>query len=1554
MVKENITYSYNKQKNVLIVIINDHLRNDDWANSLGDLQFYLENKNYKGKKLSIAKIYFENCLWIDPLPLLFFGIIFKKFTDGGGKIEIRFQSRALSLFDYNYVLKFLAKEGFLSQYSGFCEIFDNKGILTTERIQYYKHLEIPLYYARPTFIQAKILDVEDIDIARDGIEGWVSTEIKKSKPLIEGLIADHLIEPILYKLKSFLNEVLHNVKRHAYSGNASKLAGIYVRIRYGLRYKNLGDLERKRIENAINRETKKCPRLTSDFVKVNDLFFEVFVIDTGVGFSQTLRTISQTKDKKYPFRYAWEDVFRKGKRRKTSASTLTEFGGLYVIGQIFEKDNDHLCGRDGNEWLGETFPNTTKSPGTKTFAKEYNKKEINGLSWIARLSVKDRENINSEKWNCVRFSSSQINPIYNALKYTLPDFSYISYQIKDNRFEYNLETIYKSNREKRGKKLKNDFILFFNESRLTKSGVLKYIKQKLIELKIEKKKNQSTLFIVDIPEVVSRSYVFGLDNTRFERDSWVEYIPRIILLTKKLYFLIYKRVIQENNLYYQIDYDEINKFQTPDLKETITFIPNKNIIHLYSWIKWHDSQLFWHIVSKNNMKRQMMVNGQIKWNNIVPNIDGYLDFSQTLANGSLKKLYSIALERAVGFFKNKTCKIKAIDELTESIADEMNSIFFKKSLKNILIIGSINVTSFDSFNVDESKLIFFFFNRSAEKYKIPSLFLWPTPDWTKNHINISVEDYGRIGETHGIAPYGWKSIPIPRYDENGESAYERPPNKTYEDWQSADLQIIKFGNFRYNNFYDLFKVDIKKATSISFEYKQELAMFLVREFFLSLGGRKSEELRIKDADNWHFKKFIEPIIKGNKLNFYEDIALIVYPSHSNTDFVIEKITEYLSNDLAKNIIPLTPIRKNNTRIPFLISPLIINSIANILKLNEEKRSILFFDDAIVSGNTWRTLKHTIESIWDVHVKTLTIIDRAQYPYRVPNKKMNKAYWRLDIPRFSERENNPISNSLNEIKLLKNFLLIPELQNRIDEWEERWGERFLHEDNINFGLYPIQVNIKGEKKLKRFGIEKPPDFFQIGGDGNKLNLQNSIGLNIYATEAQAITGKNDLVIKWLNDPDHELNEMAKIEIVCTQLLLFPDKFSTKIKQRLIKEVFLANLESSKENNHTILASIVLLNQDKSIVFNLFKKYQERINHSFNSLELNLDLSICFAYFFKNYNKFESLELNVVERILFSGKNQSFLVYYLGIHKEIYNSLGIMHDKPLVALVMDHSTSFIKRSKRAQMSLYKVEANLNQIPMYNFRHESNEESSEVSITTMRMDLDVELQQLKQSLAFIIKKSEEKIIPIKDEIYKLLEKKIKQKIINPLFQLHRRLFYPICGERKNQRPFEKVIKKIIEKIDHEQLKQDAKEKGIYTFEKRYPRVNISKSVSEFPPSYFNRLGAKWVVYDKIINSKIKNIIFNVIYAETEINDYWFSGNNEMADMWINIKYGEESISIHFANATDKAKTEIEEKIIKKSKLREIAYSLDGKNGLRLDFEQPQFHGKKVLIIKLSLPLI
>ena len=1578
------------EDNILYVDLGKYYRNKQWAGNFGEIQKVIEENNYNNQEINKIVYNLSVCEWADPLPLLSLIIALKTFKeDGGSNIIILPTLSSLYKSKSDKVLKFLEKEGFLKCFKELAIIKNKKAqILTDYDIKKFDAAQIKLSFTESTLLPAEIINVKEIDDNSNGLDNWLTPKINGIRARLINIDKTQEIENLIYKLKIFIGETLHNIKKHAYQPDSKKAyACIYVRMRYGLNNKNLSGEQKKNLYDAIYRvpsgENVNCPRLVSDYLEVKKTFLEVFIIDSGIGMYESIKDIINKNKKvtQYPFREACNAVFIEGKR-KTSLKykDQTYNGGLYTLGQILKKSQDYLCGRDINEWVGDFLPFQYRYSYLDTEAVGNNKAEVRGLAWIARLSGQYQIDKKSKYWTYWDGSPKQ-NPVYLELGERRSLNSILKFKIIDHRFsgEKIVDSFFHDHMEKHNIKIDNENVLVFVKPYLSKPAVWNLIIDSIGMLEKDNGEKDDTiikfLLLVDIPENEKDIYIAALNKPFIYNKDIFKKIEVIILITRQLGVCFLEKKEHAKECTFEIDTEKSFQFysETKFIHKDIQI--DRSIQDAFSVIRLHDSLLFWLNLKNKNAKSQMFVKGEIKCNTELLNINYFLDFSQTLADNLLKELYLIQLERCIGFFPEGVCLFKNMDILTENLITEINTKIEKEGelSNNLINIGSVFVTGnkekealYGAVKTNNTLNIHFFVH--GESMSQPSsLFIWPKKEWIENNkIGKNVESFERVGKSHVIAKHGYMYFPIPRYDNLGNSIYYRNPSDTYNDWQSFDKKLITIGNYSYNGYSDLFNIDIRKAVSLAFEYKEPLAEFLISEFFLALHGYNASQL------NDNHKNYWESSIKDRFFeydHFYDKIAAIVYLNHFNTSIVIDYIKEFIKPSLTQNIFALTPVNNYRSGSALLFSPLVFESIKNCI--TDKRSEILFFDDTIISGRSRKEIKHFLLGLGVSEVKTLTILDRNRLPFNTPKKEKHKSFWRLDLPRMRSENSNPINKVLTEINQLNIKLVSPTLLSRINSWKKIWGKRSQNNNDQDYGIAPIALN----SSYKRFGVEKDPPHNQIGGENNKILLINSIGLSLYAAEIHAMTGRNDIALKII-DKEEKLNSEGKIgltnevkiELISSQLLLFENEYPADIHFQMLRELLNASLGIIQKNNHTCLASIVLLSQNDFYLEQILQEFSKKISYSNNNM--NDDIKLFLLYLYDKNDRFREKYLREWGKELLYEEFTTLKALYQRLQFSIYAESGVLHDRPIIQLINNTAVGIRARIVDAAKSFREIKFILTLISSCNLRNDykiidsTNEYINEKDLKTDTLNLKkclesllgeifdelVELSEIKNSNNefniednFIGEKANEVINNIKIDI------------VGKLRLIHSALVYPIStkSQRPNERPLNKKMLQIIDSISYEDWIKEAKNKQNNRFRNSSPIIYIDRlNVNDFPES-IKKLDNCWVLFDRNIEELLKILISNVIHSYESFN-ITVDGEEKNIDMVIEINYLDSEAKISLKNMIkfiQSVKT-IESEFYNKKKylIDVLKKKLEGD----IEFIEEASDGKRKLNIILTIPII
>lgn len=261
---------HKKYSDYLIVSFKNNLRNEKWTKYLGLIQNLCENILFPDKKINRILFDISECSWIDPLPALSLCILIKQYH-----LNIRFSIKVPLLRKNNatdVVLKFLKKEGFFDIIRGVANFYDNdsKGVLSEDKIKAYSHISSNLTYTNASLLPFIVVDLKEIEKQyNNNLDDWIDQRILEIRANLTGFIPESQLGTLIYKIKSFYGETLHNIKKHAYKelNMNTTYAGLYTRLRFGSKNESLSNEEKNRLKYALSNESLNCPRLEKEYAE---------------------------------------------------------------------------------------------------------------------------------------------------------------------------------------------------------------------------------------------------------------------------------------------------------------------------------------------------------------------------------------------------------------------------------------------------------------------------------------------------------------------------------------------------------------------------------------------------------------------------------------------------------------------------------------------------------------------------------------------------------------------------------------------------------------------------------------------------------------------------------------------------------------------------------------------------------------------------------------------------------------------------------------------------------------------------------------------------------------------------------------------------------------------------------------------------------------------------------------------------------------------------------------------------------------------------------------
>ena len=132
--------------------------------------------------------------------------------------------------------------------------------------------------------------------------------------------------------------------------------------------------------------------------------------------------------------------------------------------------------------------------------------------------------------------------------------------------------------------------------------------------------------------------------------------------------------------------------------------------------------------------------------------------------------------------------------------------------------------------------------------------------------------------------------------------------------------------------------------------------------------------------------------------------------------------------------------------------------------------------------------------------------------------------------------------------------------------------------------------------------------------------------------------------------------------------------------------------------------------------------------------------------------------------------------------------------------------------------------------------------------------------------------------------------------------------------KRRFNEVIKELVRGISAEKWNTEIVKKEIKSFNKNsQPIILVSYHTPDFPTKYkdYDNL---WIVFDKLVEVEIKNLLYNAVYAGELFPDPRNPTDlTTLANMWIWIEYLPENVALHFTNKLTDNFDIVKENIVK-----------------------------------------
>jgi len=1512
----------------LILTAGSTLNDACWGAWFGEVQEILRRGEYNNHSFTSCHVDLSQCYWADPLPLLSLSLSLIEYEQNTGRVKVTFPAihpnpdstnpdKSLNprQKDQARLLKFLVREGFFdllanpkivnayninNQESKCREIkFGEIEFDSDKDLNLIRELPVSLAFERSTCLQAMLLDLS-FSVDKEAVRHLETIDALVEKilfhniaPVIDDEVPGWAQDSLRYRLMTFLCETLNNVFEHA----QTKFAAVYVRYREGAlgeAPETWGRLSRfiKREENNHRVPLMKTRNKSESFPNTRTGFFEVFVIDSGIGLCRSLSGLL-SGNKINPVHQTMLDVFKRGVSSKKDRPT--QYGGLHLIGELLTPSKDYFRVQDEDTWWATQLPlkdeetNAERSEQITLDAcgKKYCNKEVRGLAWTARLSWLEAQDVTAG--NTPWFGFDKPKDRNNVLKVYKISVDEEVLEINSDILVYDARFSSCQPYEEFPVSLdsSNTTLLFLPPPNLLKNHIQEEIERLLIKPSLSQFENLN-LVIGDIPSEEAITYLAAINNAYKFTTPVFKAIERVVLVTRALKVSILQRNEIDKSL--KTNHDMARTYVVSN-KASGT-MPHKSLCDYLHTLRKHDGHRLRSMLTEQSSDLEYMdfLAEEVVWNNELI-LQGYLDFAQTLTNPLFRAIYSLSLQRLTGFFPSWDCRLESLDSLIHSLVNLFNTQIpprpsskgeHRKSLS--VQIGSIRVSGYTEHaeKKDENTPVFHFFrhpNGNAD-----GLFLLP---WISSaEITKSIpgdKQFRRVGKTPVIARDGWKAYPIHRfYDiakDKFDSPYEKTPKDSYRAWQEPSRPSIKLGHWSYGGHHEIFTINLLLAFNteldrISLHLGGSLARFTYANFFRIFGITEKD---LKRQNKALFNKIKEDNYRNLLSTNDTENSLLVYSSHPVTDHIITQFLELLENDVTKKIrselIAISPIKRHRSGSGLQISGITLER----LKIKADKNvSVIFFDDGVISGRTYEEIKRLLRSLGFRNISSLILLDRQRLPSidHLENKK-HVCYWRWDVPSLGGKAHCPLCHAIERVKALSDSIVSKAHKMRIDSWCDSWKEIDPSTGWGDAGLRPIPLTLK--KPERKFSITRNSDgsYSQIGGEKQQIRLTNSAGLISWVTELHSLTSRDDLSLRLIETEKDALSPEVRIQLLSSQLLLFYIESDPDHARDMGGALLEALWDSKIHNRHTALAALTLISCGDTFLKRIMDKFLNS-NRLYELKEKNVDFilltTLMLSVARRDSTKLEeNQEFDVASRLL-KPCDKSDLYYRL--HREIKDALGKAHSSPLNRVVST-SDSFVtpRYLMNVQGSAAQVLALINEIPRYSLHSNSLAHKEYIKITANIFRKEEELREA-------IKKH--KHSSETDTFIEEVKEKGRQ-LLTEGNKFHSGLFYPLKIQKMRDGSLE-AITELKESIESA-LETDGKIIKWHLQQGYDTKLLANKLIEKN-----SEINEAYIVWDTETREAVLDILSNVRHVEIKdkIDNPWKykqEQSNKKAHLWCQV---------------------------------------------------------------------
>lgn len=1101
-------------------------------------------------------------------------------------------------FKVGVFLKFLATQGFMDVIMSFATLRYPRSIINSDivkRISLYKY---PVGFSGEVVFPFKIYNLNEVN--KDTI---VNEVLETVKPRLRKSTTMSAWKHMKEQVYNMVSELTDNSYRHAYEEKKTKWVGIYIRRRKGLASISDLDSTRNTIEKEASYEKNNCPGIDKRIFSYTSSFLEVFFSDLGIGMTGSLKDYfnKNGKDYKYPVQELYRKVLRDGIRREYSRA-ITPFGGLHFICRILKECKGYIWCNEGKEWVG-AFANELLADASQNVVEFKMTDNVEnqyplGLNWCFRIPFYNLTNENksfSEKWDGL----PEENPVYLAYQNnkTINEINRVicidEFRNKTNFYDGNLAETNSITLEDLPVLTGDASVLWIPNDDGTKNELIQKMGSfcETVSSKFKRIDSKLTFIIGDVGQDRLFSFFYTI-NEQSANKNGLSRVYRIIVVSKQWDIIVFCR---DNEKF--IPSKEFGK------NYILGGPSNTDIscsLQKYAqFLRFYDSICFWHIV-KERKNEHLYINAKVNWNKS-ESIIGFLDLERACLYPDLYRVIENALFRVGGIIFNNSVEFRAVDQTAKRICQGLNSKRpIEEKSKTYIDVCGVSVTgySFDASYTDaRSPIRFLLFAHPGynKDNNNATLFMWPDATFFKE-FEEEKNEYYRLGKTSLISrnPNETRINTAKPY-----TSVIRTKKEMYEDFQEEIPQILRYGHYKTDNHHYLIGFDVISYMKYSYLKKRGAFVYILwKILYYLLGEDFLDKINGEISEEW------QNVL--NKCRFKKDSnhgALVLYHSNTYTEYILRKINKVIPLQLQERIIPLSIYEIEAKGSPLTFSPLMLDKISSYFS-NSEDKGIMYMDSSFSTGRRNVEIENILLSTDCKKVTFLALIDMRRLR---GNDTKTSSYWKINIPRLDDDGHCVICETLKELNDIRQSVN-PTYQERIDEWGINWSCM-----NIN-------------NAVPDHGIESEYD---LSCDFSEINISNSTALNLFMAEAICESYNNDYVYKYLQSKT-DLPAMLRMQLVCTQLILYGQQTSRQLQLSLLGEIVKLLSRTKEKNSYTSLCGIVIASQSSNVIYDFLRTLllpagnkEIEIIRTYLLNSNNGDLILAFAYHLVHNGKLEKL-------------------------------------------------------------------------------------------------------------------------------------------------------------------------------------------------------------------------------------------------------------------------------------------------------------------------------------------